>query len=163
MTINKELFHKIADQIERSPQLYNQEEWTPKEPTKFLNKAAATRAAQRGLAGPCGGAFCIAGHAVAAAGYLPLVVFAGDDSADTWFATWQQVVDPATGETHQTPDLAEELLGLTPWGEEAGEVCDDEIFSADIAPIDGTVSDALRAVGDGAAIGDVFYHLNDRY
>lgn len=132
MKRNTELFDKIADQIEREPQSYDQETW---------GREAKT---------PCGTAHCVAGWAAALEGYLPMM---GTD--------WNFVMAPNdTGLTEGTrieaaldvEGVGAELLGLTE--DEA-----DALFHSDWEPgPNETVPEALRAIGDGEPVNDE--HVN---
>jgi hypothetical protein len=54
--------------------------------------------------GFCGTRFCFAGHAVMAAGYVPLLM-SGDSAA-------HDCLDPATGDVMSIPEAARQVLGL---------------------------------------------------
>src|SRR5688572_2759026 len=86
MTRNKELFYRIADQVERHPETYDQSVY--------------------GEVTPCGTSHCIAGHAAAMSGCRPTVFLDGSLLPNGC------VVTDAAGKKRDVDLVAAELLGI---------------------------------------------------
>lgn len=126
---NAELFKLIADELELFPESYNQEAWGSE--IEDQDEAAQTL---------CGTAFCIAGHGVHRTGWT-------SHSPTDWY----MVHHPDNTDTigRSTSMQAAYELGLTQ--REAAI-----LFSSEWLPEYGyTVSDALRALANGAEIDEV--------
>ena len=123
---NAELFNAIADELELFPESYDQDVWG----TRLEEHADETL---------CGTAFCIAGHGVHRTGW--------DTPVHDWFMV-KHPNHPDAGNINTSKQAAYEL-GLN--GHESSE-----LFDSDWLPEHGyTVSDALRALANGADIEDV--------
>lgn len=125
---NRELFYKIAAQLDREPESYDQETWGRRE--------AKT---------PCGTAHCVAGWAAALGGYKSST----KDSSWSFVVTPEQLKLPTSKRmlvSRNVETLGAELLGLT-----EGEA--DALFDCGWEPGPReTVPEALRAIGDGAPV-----------
>lgn len=140
-TRNRELFYKIAEQIEKHPETYDQSTW------------GGVRA--------CGTAHCVAGHVAVQCGYYPTK--AGPHSETDWWGMVSKKpglhycgdeVDPSVEDVQ---DVAAKLLGLDPVEASIlfGPNWRDDNYK--------DVPTALRAYGDGATIEhfDVNAELDD--
>ena len=172
---NKELFYKIADEIEKDTYRYDQAIWGGSifRPTADTPECIEDTINQvKELA--CGTAHCIAGHAAMLSGWTPKIRKSYGFSSDGFVnieINWEEL-EPPEGETN--PDLlsdphpgnlGERLLGLRP--EEANvlfseywrpvdwrweHALEDEPLSAWNAM---AVGNALRSLGNGASISEV--------
>lgn len=125
MERNAELFFAVADAIEREPHRYDQGDWF--DHWEPLSEMPPPA---------CGTTACIAGWAIACGRHSGSLKAAATE--------WNEAVDQDYPE-----DEAAELLGLAPHDA-------DRLFHSHWRPHDGlSVPDALRKVGEGAAVEDV--------
>jgi len=169
--VNAELFRAIADVIEEDPNRYNQQNWGH-EPAGLLkfgfnsNWDDAIKDVET-----CGTSFCIAGHAAALSGYVPLIkqnavnvdpvmhltpdetaLHAAGEQAYILRPDWYRVKpknQPDAGWA-RTPAVARDLLGLTP---EDADILFDESWEPETA--DFWDSDEVRARKVAEALRDI--------
>lgn len=136
--INAELFHQIADKIEKEPEGYNQEFW--------------------GQRTSCGTAYCIGGWAVVLGG-KDQIIYSDEGELlglrNGWDNSWTEV-----------SDAARELLGIAPhtYASDPYEDVTDRLFMSGWRPReDMTVPEALRAIANGAKLADVTRGYEPRF
>lgn len=167
MTVNQELFNKIADVIEMEPDAYNQHEWAmlPKSVDEdddiivYIDDADDAREAVDALGTLCGTRCCIAGWAVTlSAAERGLITPTFNENTGVTLYGEQTRVNPimwlrALAEQTAGSDSPEKagarLLGIGP--DEAAY-----LFHCEWRPRTGlSVPEALRKIGEGADVRDV--------
>lgn len=133
--MNTELLLKVADAIEKYPELYDQETYGDVEVDDTS----------------CGTTACIAGWACALEGYHPVVDRLPWRDASSYFTYTRVAQKPwqAWSNGVSPHDIAQELIGLEDWAAE-------ELFGSDWGPVEGlTVPQALRKIANGTPIDEV--------
>ena len=167
MTVNQELFNKIADVIEMEPDAYNQHEWAmlPKSVDQdddiivYIDDADDAREAVDALGTLCGTRCCIAGWAVtlsAAERGLITPTF-NENTGVTLYGEqtrvnpirWLQTLAEQTAGSQQPDQAGAKLLGIST--DEAAH-----LFRCDWRPQTSlSVPEALRKIGEGHSVYDV--------
>lgn len=154
MERNKQLFYAVADTIRRHPDRHDQGSWINSlwpEDIRAHGRRAEIHA--------CGTTACLAGHAILHTATPEQIYTARSLMVGSWSDTGFLARLAAVTVSDQPPResgryslvirrAASELFGLT--AEEA-----ETLFDADWRPLDGDVSDALEAIGDGADVSSV--------
>lgn len=153
MARNKELFYKVAAHLEKFPESYYQGEWGVG--GLKLNGVVEPVQAEKlpkALEGDCDSYGCIAGHTAMLAGFVPWDARVHKTKKFTYyFGDWSVVIDPKDpkGKRHHSARVAAKALGLST---KSAEV----LFHESWRPKEGmSVSDALRAIGDGKSVKSV--------
>jgi hypothetical protein len=119
---NGDLFRRIADALEKHPELHEQNYY----------------GLEHGTGDPCDTAHCIAGWAVSLSGYKPALLLSGSRN-------WNMVSSPDDQVARHTPIVAQELLGLT--DKESDFLFHYGWKPNDIEPVR-SVPEALRRIAD---------------